>query len=678
VIVHIADELPLPHGTNRLMLSSRRMEHLRRLIPLITLFLTISLRAAPMPKGKTHTNSIGMRLARIAAGTFRMGFDGEPLPPEVAEQAWQRNGDWDERPAHDVTIKAPFYMAVFEVTNAQYERFDPDHRKLRGKLGFSTGDDEAVVFVTWHDSNRFCQWLSRKEGLPYRLPTEAEWEYACRAGTRTHFFTGDTLPAIYLKNATRSFYPPPISIDTAVGRTPANAWGLQDMHGNVEEWVCDWYGPYEAGAQADPVGPVDGDFRVTRGGSHSTEVYYLRSENRMGTLPDDAHDLLGFRIVLGQMPKTKPRPVLATRPLNQSAVQQAVPPDLGKGPDPAKPYFRGPREFIKVPPGSFGPMFSTHNHDTALAALSNGDLLAIWYTCVTEPGRELAVLASRLRYGHDEWDDASPFWDAPDRNDHAPALWFDGKGTLYHFSSLSAADTYRHNLALVMRTSRDNGATWSKARLIAPEHAERHMPAQSVFRAQDGAIVLISDTNPGSTTIISRDEGRTWVDPGGKIAGIHAGVVQLKDGRLMAFGRGDNIEGKMPKSISGDMGKTWAYSASEFPPISGGQRLVLTRLREGPLFFASFAPKGGLFGAVSFDEGETWPVKRLITDGQPDHQVERMDGRLFTMGPTNAEPSGYMSVCQTADGVIQLITSREHYAFNLAWLSGNDGVAPSY
>jgi hypothetical protein len=200
------------------------------------------------------------------------------------------------------------------------------------------------------------------------------------------------------------------------------------------------------------------------------------------------------------------------------------------------------------------------------------------------------------------------------------------------------------------------------------------MPAQSIFRPQNGAIVLVSDTNRGSTVIVSRDQGRTWVDPGGKIAGIHAGVVQSKDGHLMAFGRGDNIDGKMPKSISADMGKTWIYTASEFPPISGGQRLILTHLQEGPLFFASFAPKVGLFGTLSFDEGKTWPVKRLITDGKPNHEVERMDGHLFTMGPTSAEPSGYMSVCQTADGVIQLITSRQHYAFNVSWLRANDGV----
>src|SRR5580692_3587219 len=96
----------------------------------------------------------------------------------------------------------------------------------------------------------------------------------------------------------------------------------------------------------------------------------------------------------------------------------------------------------------------------------------------------------------------SPFWDAPGRNDHAPALWFDGKDTIYQFNGLSPAATYLATLALVMRTSKDSGATWSKAKLIGPEHEERHMPVQSVFRASDGAIVLPSDANPGSTVIL--------------------------------------------------------------------------------------------------------------------------------------------------------------------------------
>src|ERR1700745_616630 len=101
--------------------------------------------------------------------------------------------------AHPGHISKGFYMGAFEVTNAQYEQFDPAHRSLRGKLGFSKEDNEAVVFVNWHDAHRFCQWLSKKEGKAYRLPTEAEWEFAARAGTTTHFYTGDTLPGMFLK-----------------------------------------------------------------------------------------------------------------------------------------------------------------------------------------------------------------------------------------------------------------------------------------------------------------------------------------------------------------------------------------------------------------------------------------------------------------------------------------------
>ena len=538
--------------------------------------------AAPPPKEKEFTNSIGMRFVRIEPGDFTMGFEGRPIPADLAGKPWRANGDFDEQPAHRVKITKPFYAGAFEVTNAQYEKFNPDHRRSRGKLGFSKEDDDAVVFVNWNDATNFCQWLSKKEGHHYRLPTEAEWEYAARAGTTSPFSTGDSLPVPFLKNPTQSLYPPPNPVTTTVGRTPPNAWGLYDMHGNVEEWVYDWYGPYEPGEQRDPVGRVDGDFRVTRGGSHSTEAYYLRSANRMGTLPDDQHGLTGFRIVMASLPGTKPLPVPAP-PLNQRGVNPAVPARIAVGPDPNTPYFRGPTKYVKIAPDSFGPMFSTHNHDPALVECPNGDLLAIWYSCVQEPGRELAVLASRLRYGQQEWDEASPFWDAPDRNDHAPAMWFDGKDTIFHFSGLSAAATYRANLALVMRTSKDSGRTWSKARLIGPEHEERHMPVESVFRAVDGSILLVTDANPGSAVIVSRNNGKTWEGAGGRIAGIHAGMVQLKDGRLMALGRGDNIDGRMPKSISSDMGKTWTYTTSPFQAVRSMQRPVLIRLREGPL-----------------------------------------------------------------------------------------------
>ncbi|MFH1743391.1 MAG: SUMF1/EgtB/PvdO family nonheme iron enzyme [bacterium] len=656
--------------------------------------------AAEMPSSKTFTNSIGMDFARIESGTFNMGAENTPFPSSVVNEAQQKTGDYDERPTRRVTISHPFYMGVYEVTNRQYEQFDPDHGDLRGKLGFSKEDDEAVVFVDWFETTRFCEWLSEREGLPYRLPTEAEWEYACRAGTETLFSEGNTLtnPAV-LQNAQESWYPDPRRdsptsvVSVKVGQTSPNPWGLYDMHGNVEEWCHDWYGPYEADDLVDPIGRVDGLFRVTRGGSHSTELYYLRSANRMANIPEDKHWLIGFRVALGALPDTEPLPV-PTPECHQRNVSQEIPPNLTKGPDPNMPYFKGPRKYVKIPAGSDGPMFSHHNHDPALVECPNGDLLAIWYTCIRERGRELGALASRLRYGAEEWEEAAPFWDVPDRNDHAPALWFDGDRTLYHFEGLSAAATWG-NLATILRTSTDSGATWSQPRIIIPDHGTRHMPIESVFRTRGGTIVLPCDAvsvGAGGTAIhLSCDNGETWHDAGGTIAGIHAGVVELSDGRLLALGRGDNIDDKMPMSISSDMGKTWTYKASPFQPIGSGQRLALIRLKGGPLFLASFANNPvtitdasggqrsitGLYAALSFDDGETWTIHRPISDDGPGRAVETMDGTPFTMGFSTAEPRGYLSVCQTPDGVIHLISSRQHYAFNQAWLESDPPDKPA-
>jgi sulfatase modifying factor 1 len=636
-----------------------------------------------MPLTKTFTNGLGMKFARVEAGNFLMGQN--------------EGGDWDESPVHEVEITKPFYLAVTEVSNKHYEQFDPGHHELRGKLGFSKLDGEAVIFVSWNNAVDFCKWLSKKEGLPYRLPTEAEWEYACRAGTSSLYYFGDSLSAEFHKNVRQSWYPDPRTTEKnddpkwvnrkelefpvlEVGQTSPNAWGLYDMHGNVEEWCFDWYGPYLNEEQKDPLGREDGDFRVTRGGSHSTELEYLRSANRMGTLPEDKHWLIGFRVVLGEMPDTNPLPKIPPQPY-QVDVKQEVRGELIAVHNSEEPYFKGPRRYVKIPANSNGPLFSNHNHDPAIVECPNGDLLAIWYTCVKEPGRELAIAASRLRYGAEEWEAASTFWDAPDRNDHCPGLWFDGNKTIYHFNGLSAAATWG-NLSIIMRTSMDNGVSWSKAKLIVPEHGFRQMVGEPAFRAQDGSIIFGADAIYGSTIWLSRDNGQTWSDPGGTLNGIHAGIVQTKDGRLMALGRGMNIDNKMPKSISNDMGKSWQASASPFPPISGGQRLVLTRLQEGPLFFASFADEmiikdisgkerrvSGLYGALSFDDGETWPVRRLITDDGPGRIL---DGGAWTdefvMDYDHAEPKGYLSVCQTADGVIQLISSAQHYAFNLAWL----------
>ena len=641
--------------------------------------------AADTPREKEHTNSIGMKFVLIESGTFQMGQPSAPLPFEMMPEDGGPghrmdalvHGDFDEKPVHTVTLSHSFHVGVFEVTNQQYELFDPDHRASRGKQpGISEDDSEAVINVSWYDAKAFCEWLSDLEGLPYRLPTEAEWEYACRAGTTSNFFTGETLPKSFHKKQLLVRRPDPV--DLHVGRTAPNPWGIYDVHGNVEEWCADWYGPYRPGRQINPVGPATGDFRVTRGGSHGTYTYYLRSSNRLGALPVDKSWLIGFRVVLAPVTGASST-VQEEPPFHQQDVQQRDPEAVKTAPDPEKPYFARPRTFIRIPAAARGPVFALHNHDPAIVECPNGDLLACWYSCLAEKNRELSQAASRLRWGGEEWDEASPFWDVPDRNDHAPAMWFDGNDTIYHFSGLSFGGAY-NQMVIILRHSKDSGATWSRARVIAPQYSSGHMPVEAVFRLRDNSIALTSDGSP--TLWISPDEGITWRSGGGAIRGNHPGVVQLTDGRLYAFTRDFGVDGRMPTIVSDDRGKTWTYTPSDFPRIHGGQRLVLLRLAEGPLFFASFADRGieiidtsgvrrsvrGLFAAVSVDEGKTWPYRRLISDDGPGTPVESLNGGLFTMSARTGEHLGYLAACQATNGVVHLISSRTHYAFNLAWL----------
>ena len=644
-----------------------------------------------------------IRMVDIPAGSFYMGGEGA-------------GEDYDELPIHKVNITHPFKMSMTEITNAQFEAFRPEHKALRGKNGLSLEDDEAVVYVSYADAVAFCEWLSRKEGKHYRLPTEAEWEYACRAGTYYLYNTGDGLPEAYRKNQQTTRDLKPVSLK--VGQTPPNAFGLCDMHGNVEEWCLDWYGPYLPGEQNDPAGRTTGDFRVTRGGSHNTPDKYLRSGNRMAMIPDDKHAQTGFRIVESAF-----TPVATVAPALPSANQQEVNQTNYTWKVVKDPVFKAPVPYVLQPePGSGNPFFS-HNHQPAITWCDNGDLLAIWFSADEENGRGMVVLASRLRVGTEQWNRSSLFFKVPDRNMTGSALLNDRQGTVYHLNGVEASGDWQ-NLMMVMRTSRDNGQTWSAPQIIAPEHAKRHQVIAGTIRTREGWLIQPCDAGPGShdgaAIHISKDGGKTWQDPwdgkplpefkegntGSTIAGIHTGVVQLKDGSLMALARGNSIlnkEGKlrMPMSISKDMGKTWTYYASELPPIDGGQRLVFMRLNEGPLLLISFtdhplrtpeAERGmifpdregnnyrgyGLYAAVSYDEGKTWPVRRLLTDGI----IRFLDGgawtKHFLMDATHAEPRGYMAATQSPDNLIHLVSSRLYYCFNLAWITDGQPVPVAF
>lgn len=205
-------------------------------------------------------------------------------------------GPVDEK-RHKVTISRVFYMQTTEVTQGQW-------RTVMGNnpSGFK-GDDRPVEKVSWNDCQQFIRRLNKKEGTDkYRLPTEAEWEYACRAGTKTPFFFGECLStddANYNGDHPLPGCPKGLRRGKIlpVASFRANAWGLYDMHGNVWEWCNDWYGDYPSGDVADPKGTSSGSYRIVRGGSGFNCASYCLSASRTYSSPADRNDFVGFRLV---------------------------------------------------------------------------------------------------------------------------------------------------------------------------------------------------------------------------------------------------------------------------------------------------------------------------------------------------------------------------------------------
>ena len=283
-------------------------------------------------KVKQVTNSIGMKLLYIPAGKFLMGSP-ENEPGREAQEV-----------QHEVELTKGYYQGEQEVTVGQFKQFvletkyqtdgerdgkgaygineagkiEEMHAKFTWKSpGFVQTDDHPVVDVSWKDAKAFCNWLSEKEKKTYRLPTEAEWEYACRAGTKTAYAHGDDPEGLAAigngADATARAKYPGWSIGikgkdghvftAPVGQFKANAFGLHDMHGNVWEWCEDWYEPnsYPKENQIDPTGPATGKAKVQRGGGWSSDSKRLRSAARVGRDHSAYRGCyLGFRVALVQ------------------------------------------------------------------------------------------------------------------------------------------------------------------------------------------------------------------------------------------------------------------------------------------------------------------------------------------------------------------------------------------
>ncbi len=675
------------------------------------LFLYLFLLSTCTAFTKDYTNSLNMKMVRIEAGSFDMGEPNALTPSELGAENmdYLDQGDWDEQPVHQVTISQAFYISETEVTIEQFKQF---RSSCKGNPDYAP----YASAISWNEATAFCEWLSNKEGKPYRLPTEAEWEYACRAGTTTLFNTGNTPPD---SNA-------------------ANTWGLKNMHSQVAEWCLDWHDMYTVDAATDPAGPDWGFARVVRGGGLDYEApYFARSANRAGMPPafpplpleemkamikdssttdihpedrftapesfssvfnyknfiressdNQGNHNIGFRVVQAPMPETKkesftPSFFFQCVRQNQFNVEQ--------GPDINKPYYRKryllPTPIDNIPVKDiktnkrlgFHPSFLTHQHSPALEVFPNGDVFAVFYTSVTERGADVSLLVSRLRFGHDQWDMPEYFIDLPDVDDHAPMLWKDGPKVWFFWG----ANQMESGFPFQWTTTTDNGQNWSEIQFPVFETSvggHSAQPVNSALRDFDGNIYVTSDAiGPSSVLWKSSNNGRTWSDPGGRTGGRHSTCVLLKDGRILAMGgKSSDIDGFMPKSISSDGGKTWTISKTPFPSLGSNQRPTLIRLASGRLFFAGdlqhrdgSQPEGyhekGTYVALSEDEGETWHIKHLV--GTQEHESPK---RAKELGGTTL---GYSVARQAPNGIIHLITTMNqpclHFELNEAWILGD-------
>jgi hypothetical protein len=582
------------------------------------------------------------------------------------------HGDFDELPAHKVTLTHGFAMASHPVTVEEYQRFDPAYKPVAAYPAYAAG-------ISWHQAVAYCAWLSKKEGKPYRLPTEAEWEYAARAGKQTPFFTGDTPPK----------------------PGEANAWGLAIGEG-TPEWVADWYAPYVAGAQTDPTGPLHGMFKVVRGGgldfrkSKPGESYpekapfFMRAANRASMAPsfESREGNIGFRVV--QAPDPKPNPSPDQHYFFETAVKEvADSPQLG--PDPAKPFYHTHELFPNLQGKSMpevgwhtglAPGLGINYHNSAIQVLANGDELAAYYnTPDKEDDPDQTVLIMRRRAGAEAWDMPEPWPYFADASNCAPVFWNDTGHPGGHlwmfwgFSRLIGAPPF------AFTTSDDNGATWAPVQFphfTAPIGRYVPQPINSIVRTKDGTILIPTDSTgkdaDGNSSVSSvwgsHDDGKTWYDTGGRTAGRHTTIVIAKNGDILGFGgKNSNIEGRMPLATSHDGGKTWVKSKTPFDELQSGERPSVIRLTSGRLFFvADYNPKNekhihkdGAFVALSDDDGKTWKMKRLPDD-------------VLTVG--------YTTATQGPDGTIHVVTSKNspnyEIELNEAWiLSDTEAASPA-
>ena len=591
--------------------------------------------------------NVPLEMKWLPAGTFWMGAYVDELDSRP-----------EEFPQHRVTLSHGFWLGQYEVTKAQWQAV-MGTTPWKGQEFVDEAPNTPAVYISWNDAQAFIAKLNQLNlagGRTFRLPSEAEWEYACRAGTRARFYWGDDFTYNdvdqYAWSRTTVLLTPQKAA-RPVGTKKPNAWGLFDMSGNVKEWCQDWLGPYAAEPVTDPTGPATGDKRARRGGNWQTPAGECRSARRSRMEPENSVPDCGFRLAASAAPVTV-----------------AVP---------------GPEQTDVFVAGQEG--VNTYRIPTLLVA-PDGSLLVF-----CEARKEAIHDASPTDMVLRRSADSGRTW-------QPTQLIVRGEGKEAIMNPCPVLDRTNHTIILfcinvnkygefhnqpLLLTSADNGHTWSKPVDIAARITnldDTFVPGPGVgIQMSNGRLVVpgysgvfrdVTKHGMFSRVIYSDDHGQTWT-LGQPVAECsdESQVVELADGRLMLNMRGDMGKGCRGVAWSSDGGQSWSpvFWDRQLPECPCQASIVRYSLAkdEGQdrLLFANPDNIGHTFGVIertkmtvrlSNDDGKTWPVARLL----------------------HAGPSSYSSLVRLPDGDIGIVFEggEKHrrewirfMRFSLAWLT---------